>query len=566
MRYLTWGVILLLVKPVLANNNAVLYPSKQYSLGAISNGSQTQSWQISTQKPFHTQSISPEKLHTPLGSVWKLFVYGYLVDNKINAPDYVCKGKNPEEKYCCQKGQSIGQEQALQQSCGLFFDPKRLNISNTAWRHYWQKQQAPKWLQELNFITENHYVPVTDLLNALSAIPNSSKVHINTTLLPLMLRKSNQQTLAVLGSELRVKTFTMPYPNRPQERIGGFAGFLADGRAIWFAGRGRSVDVMAKAGTMLAPIVQSTQAKNDLTCVEVDYFDFLNNPITTVTDKTGKTIHGGVLKGTYQVSFAKGNKVRIVAQNDLLIQKNSLGKIKLIGKMSLNEYVARVIDREAAAKPTQAARALAIAARSYLLQEATGAQDCLLISDSTQKQRVAPSSASKQAKIIAAQTDRLVLTGSTIHYQLDTNRRNQLSWKKAVEQDQKGLSFEAILAHAYPQAKLNIMNSKAQYQCKALPQASQWLNKQSKIWLKTLRTEPGFQMLTQMPSLCQISRGTPYTDVSANRIYIRQFKTQNDQITLAHEYLHLIFAQHPNGQNEQFIENLARQLILRPLS
>ena len=38
----------------------------------------------------------------------------------------------------------------------------------------------------------------------------------------------------------------------------------------------------------------------------------------------------------------------------------------------------------------------------------------------------------------------------------------------------------------------------------------------------------------------------------------------DDEIALAHEFLHLAFKHHPSGADESFIENMARQLLLFP--
>ena len=60
----------------------------------------------------------------PLGSLWKLFVYAYLVDRGIQAPDYQCTGGNPrDEAYCCAIGETIDRDHALAKSCGLYFSP-----------------------------------------------------------------------------------------------------------------------------------------------------------------------------------------------------------------------------------------------------------------------------------------------------------------------------------------------------------------------------------------------------------------------------------------------------------
>jgi uncharacterized protein YfaQ (DUF2300 family) len=88
---------------------------------------QSQLWQVDGSGAavgFSPQGagVLPATLETPLGSVWKLFVYGYLVDRNIATPDYACNGGDPEEVYCCMTGGHIDREHALVQSCGLFFE------------------------------------------------------------------------------------------------------------------------------------------------------------------------------------------------------------------------------------------------------------------------------------------------------------------------------------------------------------------------------------------------------------------------------------------------------------
>src|SRR5512145_2769420 len=59
-------------------------------------------------------------LQTPLGSVWKLFVFAYAIDKALPLPDYVCSGNRQvaeEESYCCDRGRSISADAALAQSC-----------------------------------------------------------------------------------------------------------------------------------------------------------------------------------------------------------------------------------------------------------------------------------------------------------------------------------------------------------------------------------------------------------------------------------------------------------------
>ena len=69
-------------------------------------------------------------LTTPLGSVWKLFVYDYLQATHAQEAPLRCSGQQPEEeRYCCDPGESIDRDQALIRSCGLYFSPDRLKLS-----------------------------------------------------------------------------------------------------------------------------------------------------------------------------------------------------------------------------------------------------------------------------------------------------------------------------------------------------------------------------------------------------------------------------------------------------
>ncbi|KPA97962.1 putative secreted protein (DUF2300), partial [Pseudomonas asplenii] len=113
----------------------------------------------------------PADLQTPLGSLWKLFVYAWLVDTDQQEPAYDCHGQDHEEVYCCTPGGNIARDAALVRSCGLYFDPKRLSLDAGRWRDYWQARQAPAWLQSLDHLQPQTRVPVAQLLEALRTLP-----------------------------------------------------------------------------------------------------------------------------------------------------------------------------------------------------------------------------------------------------------------------------------------------------------------------------------------------------------------------------------------------------------
>ncbi len=51
-------------------------------------------------------SVLPDTLTTPLGSLWKLYIYARLEDTHQPEQPYQCRGNSPEEVYCCQAGRA----------------------------------------------------------------------------------------------------------------------------------------------------------------------------------------------------------------------------------------------------------------------------------------------------------------------------------------------------------------------------------------------------------------------------------------------------------------------------
>ncbi|HEX8956331.1 MAG TPA: DUF2300 domain-containing protein, partial [Burkholderiaceae bacterium] len=58
-----------------------------------------------------------------------------------------------------------------------------------------------------------------------------------------------------------------------------------------------------------------------------------------------------------------------------------------------------------------------------------------------------------------------------------------------------------------------------------------------------------------------LEQGHPYSDQRRLRIYARGWRSLDERITLAHEYVHLVLRFHPHGSDEDYVERLARQLI-----
>ncbi|MGE8186923.1 DUF2300 domain-containing protein [Pseudomonas sp. NPDC086278] len=501
-----------------------------------------------------TQLISreplPSDLSTPLGSLWKLFVYGWLVDTGAREPAYECRGQSKEEVYCCTAGGKIERDQALVKSCGLYFEPARLGIAEGDWRQYWQARQAPEWLLSLPSLQPATRVPVVELLRMLAVMPAQDQAR--RVLLDVVLNAADGNVVGELGGRLRVKTWSWLGDQDASSRQGGFAGWTVDGSPIWAGGRGTSQMVLRHYAQALASLLPVDWPADAGRCVEVGLFS--RYPISRVL-AGDRVADSGPLQGDYRVEFVNGNQLDIHSGGELFLLKD-----KLVARLDREEYVARVLQREAKPEPVEAAKALAIAIRTYLLQNATRHGDCLSIDDSSSRQRVAPRPATAESRAIAAWTSDLVLAGSTVTYHSDQPGPDKLSWQQAVEQANAGQRYDAILLHAYPRASLSRWDNPVA-SCEALPAAQDWLQTQRRNWRPRLEGEVGYNEVRTF-AVCRLAFGRPYVDRERQRIYVRGVQSLQDRLDLTHEYLHLAFEAHPNGQDETYIEGLARHLLL----
>lgn len=492
----------------------------------------------------------PPSLDAPLGSLWKLFVYAWLVDTGAREPAYECRGQSKEEVYCCSAGGKIERDQALVKSCGLYFEPARLGISSSDWRTYWQTRQGPSWLLDLPLVQPATRVSVADLLKVLSALPAQDQMR--RVLLDVVLNAADGNVVGELGGRLRAKTWSWLGDQDPQSRQGGFAGWTVDGSPVWAGGRGTSQMVLRNYGQALATVLPTDWPAETGRCVEVGLFS--RYPVLRVLAGE-RAITSGPLQGDYRVEFANGNALDIHSEGELFLLNH-----KLVARLDREEYVARVLDREAKPEPAEAAKALAVAIRTYLLQNAARSGDCLSIDDSSTRQRVAPRPASAESRNIAAWTADLVLAGSIVTYHSDQPGPDKLAWQQAVEQANAGQRYDAILLHAYPRASLSRWDNPVA-SCEALPAAQAWLQKQRPGWRPELESENGYNEVSTF-AVCKLAFGRPFVDRERQRIYVRGVLTLQDRLDLTHEYLHLAFEAHPNGQDETYIEGLARHLLL----
>ncbi|WP_109511757.1 DUF2300 domain-containing protein [Pseudomonas ovata] len=493
----------------------------------------------------------PAELQAPLGSLWKLFVYAWLVDTGASEPAYQCRGQSREEVYCCTAGGSIGRDQALVKSCGLYFEPRRLGISEPDWRAYWQARKAPQWLLGTSTLQPQTRVPVAQLLDTLATLPAQDQAR--RVLLDVVLGAADSNVVGALGGLLRVKTWSWFADNDDAaQREGGFAGWTAEGTPLWAQAQGTSQTVLRNYSEALASVLPAGWPAEPGRCVKVDLFS--RYPIGHVL-KAGRAVESGPLLGDYRVEFLNGNQLDIHSNGELFLEKDTL-----VARLDREEYVARVLQREAQAEPAEAAKALAVAIRTYLLQNAGRSGECLTIDDSSNRQRVAPRPASAESRRIAAWTSDLILAGTNVTYHSTQPDADKLSWQQAVEQANAGQRYDAILVQAYPRASLSRWDNPVA-SCTTLPAAQDWLQKQRKIWRQQLETEVGYNEVSTF-AVCRVAFGNPHVDRERNRIYVRGVLSLQDRLDLTHEYLHLAFEAHPNGNDEAYIEGLARRLLL----
>ena len=496
----------------------------------------------------------------PLASLWKLFVYVYASDNKVAMPDYRCGGRDPEEVYCCDAGQSIGHDAALAQSCGPFFSPRRLMIAPASWRQYWTSRlgSAPAgdfaWLANPAQLAPKRMVRLDSLLRALDSIPAASRQEAEAALLHVVLDGRGAGTARWFGSQLRVKTYSWQQDGK---RIGGAAGWLSDGTPIWFGGAGGSSNVFEQWAPRLAASLPPVGAADDGGCVVVDYFK--RYPIRAVRGEGGVAVPGP-LNGRYHVQFENGQNLALRSSGELMLLQEKGGRPQLRGRFGVNEYVARVLDREANAGEPEAAKALAIAARTYLQQNAVNVAGCQQIADSSATQRVSPSPATPAALAIARWTDQLIVDGVTVRYHSTLPSEGTMAWSEAVRQARQGKHYDELLAAAYPGGALSTFGNTGA-RCRRLAQNEDWLARSVPRWQRVLLREAGYEAPPQAPLVCALSSGAPYSEQSRNRIFMRPLATREDRITLAHEYLHLGLRRHPRGQDEEYVERLARRLV-----
>lgn len=516
---------------------------------------------LTASAPSAAAPLDP-RLDTPLGSLWKLFVHLYVAERGLPAPDYACSGAAPkDEAFCCAPGGSVGADQALARSCGLFFAPSRLGIDAEDWRAFWASPSAPAWLLDLSLMAPGTRVTVASLLAALAAVPPRPRQRAERALLDVVVA-AQPAPARHLGTTLRVKTWTWDHPTRAGAHAGGFAGWLADGTLVWARADGGGQQVLQTWAPALAARFGEVRAPDESECVVVEFF--ARYPIHEVVERrSGAAAPAGLVDGVYRVDFANGRRLDVTSHGALRLARDG-GAPALSARLGLNDYVARVVDREAAAKPVEAARALAVAARTWLAQNADRRQGCWRVADDSRAQRVSPNPPSEAARRVAGWTDGLIVAGAPVMYHRSQAGPNTLAWLDAVRLAGRGRAFDEILAAAYPDGRLAALGGAGRADCERLAPVERWLAERATAWRARLHAERGFEPPRRPVAACRLVHGRPFAEAEQNRIHVRGIATTDDRITVVHEYLHLAFRYHPRGLDEEFVERLARELVREP--
>ncbi|HSW05329.1 DUF2300 domain-containing protein, partial [Aquabacterium sp.] len=369
--------------------------------------------------------------------------------------------------------------------------------------------------------------------------------------------------LAQLGSGPRFKTWS--WTDGQGQRIGGAAGWLADGSPFWFGAAGTSRIALPKHAAWLAAQWQAQQvltAAPDAVGLQaqpcVDVRLFARYPLAHLQRDDRRLLAEGPLQpGAHTLRFVNGQRLALRGQSALRLRMADAVP-QLDARLPLEDYVARVIDREGDARDTAAARALAVAARSWLLQNSAEQGGCRSVDDDSRAQRVSPNPPTEAARAAAAFTAGLVLTGTDVRYHVDRSAPGVMSWQQAVAASRAGLGFEAILRRAFPGGAMAGLQRLGD--CAPLPQATAWLAQRQARWRSRLRGEPGYEAPGAELQVCQLMQGVPFADQRRLRIHLREWHSREGRVTLIHEYLHLAFRNHPKGQDEAFVERLAQTL------
>lgn len=531
-----------------------------------------------------------------LGSLWKVFLFTYLSARDVVLAPYHCTGQ-AGGRYCSlMRGHGgVDLNAALMQSCELAFQEFKEAIQAGEWTDFWRKllgaEAVPVWLANLDAFGARTEAPPETVLRLFAHIrEQSSAWPALKAALALVPWEGTAKALRHQdpNGELVVKTFTMGKVSADPSRVGyasqggapsadlnpadngdvdpsrdggyegGMAGWLDPDTLFWLWGEDKGARI-AKAwfGEVRDKFTGDDPgaASADLPQVCTDFLSRYSITVVRATDSSPAKL--GPLYGEYIASLKHGTTVRFSSRGNIILKKRG-GRFALSGCFTLDDYIARVIQREGGTLPIEARKALAIVARTYLLHQAVKLDDGhLFLADSTRWQRVSIADPSNENRHIAAQTTSLVLNREVFFHETKTGEKT-FSLSLSSRQAGQGLKYDEILAGAFPSLAIIPLWSLKKTSCDELTQASEWLRYNLNAWQKELI--PLGADLMASTTVCRNSAHRAfYFD---KRIYMAGFSDTEDQITLVHEWLHAAFAETPLGDDEGRIEGLAKRLVM----
>lgn len=483
---------------------------------------------------LYTPVTVPAERVTPLASVWKLFSYSYLLENGIHAAPYLCQGTDPDERFCCEKGKSIGAEEAVARSCGLFFEQTMKQISAVKWNDFWKKKGVPYAWMRKEHLRDHRKVSVKEILAVLEVMKTfPTHGELRADLGAVWTKGTLKDALPQYGVPFFAKTWT--WGNEKKKKfIGGMAGWDQKNTSFWVSGEGTSREIMLSDGKAIISQLDPHSVSPEK--VRVNFFT--KYPVKAVTHAEN---------GSLRIGFENGNHIVVPAHAHLTVE----GK-KVSGIFDREEYVARVLEREGSTLDGEASKALAVLIRTYLVDHAKRSGETLEIDDHSGLQRVSPVPPAAEARAIADFTSGLVLEGKSPGHNTDL-------WARMRTLAKKKLPFTAILSLVAPAAKIAFAKSGRKHSCERLSRVEQELRRSLPRWERELVRHPGYEHVDAF-EVCRMNHPVPYSDLRNNRIYLSYDGGPESRTTLAHEYLHLGFKNRPETNDEQFIETLARKL------
>ncbi len=269
--------------------------------------------------------------------------------------------KLPEEVYCCQAGESITRIPRWYVPVGSILRRSGCILAQMCGGNTGNSVRHPAWLASLTTLKPETSVTVKSLLDSLATLPAQNKAQ--EVLLDVVLDEAKIGVASMLGSRVRVKTWSWFADNKQEIRQGGFAGWLTDGTPLWVTGSGTSKTVLTRYATVLNRVLPVPTQVASGQCVEVELF--ARYPLKKiVAEKSTTAVKPGVLNGRYRVTFANGNHITFVSHGETTLLSEK-GKLKLQSHLDREEYVARVLDREAKSTPPEAAKAMTVAIRTF---------------------------------------------------------------------------------------------------------------------------------------------------------------------------------------------------------